>query len=111
VVALREWLLLRPRSEAPNLFLTPEGWPLTTEKARRLYHALGESAGVPQAIPHRARHTAASEFLSAAPGAEHALRSRLGHLSVDVLADYVSISDPTARKFAELGSLSARWAL
>lgn len=111
VSSMREWLSMRPSSEAPNLFVDSAGWPLSTSKARRLYHALGESAGVEQAIPHRARHTHATAFLAAAPGAEHALRSRLGQLSPEVMGDYISISDLTAQKFAELSSLSARWAL
>jgi integrase len=103
--------LARPQSETPNLFLSADGWPLSTERARRIFHALGESAGVPNVIPHRFRHTAASEFLAAAPGAEHALRSRLGHLSIDVMSDYISISDSTAQQFGETASLSAKWGL
>lgn len=111
VVALRQWLVARPLSEALNLFLSPDGWPLSAERARRLYHALGESAGVPQCFPHRSRHTAASEFLAALPGAELHLRHRLGHLSAEVLSDYISISDASAAHVAETASISAKWDL
>ncbi len=111
VVALRDWLAVRPRTEAPTVFVTREGQPLTTDQARRIYRALGQSAGVPHCHPHRARHTSASEFLAELPGAELHLRNRLGHLSSEVLHDYVTISDVSARYVAETASLSEKWGL
>lgn len=111
VVALRAWLANRPLSEAPTIFLGRDGGPLSTDAARRIYRALGLSADVSQCHPHRGRHTAASEFLAELPGAELHLRKRLGHLSAEVLADYVNISDQSARSVAETASLSAKWNL
>jgi site-specific recombinase XerD len=109
--ALREWLAQRGTANSSTLFLDPHGEPLTTDQARRIYKALGRSAGVEHCIPHRGRHTHASELLAELPGAEIQLRHRLGHLSPEVLADYVSISDKSAREIAGVASLSAKWHL
>lgn len=111
IVALREWLAIRPRTETMVLFVSRHGASLSTDSVRRIYRLLGESAGVTNCHPHRGRHTAASEFLSELPGAELHLRNRLGHVSADVLADYITISDQTARHVAETASLSAKWDL
>lgn len=111
VVALREWLAVRPPVETPYLFLYADGSPLTPDRARRIYRTLGASADVPHTHPHRLRHTHASELLAELPGAELHLRNRLGHVSADVLADYISISDLSARHVAESASLSKKWNL
>jgi hypothetical protein len=59
----------------------------------------------------RGRHTHASEFLAELPGAELHLRKRMGHISHDVLAEYVLISDTSARQVADVASVSAKWGL
>jgi integrase/recombinase XerD len=113
-VAISDWLAVRDARAEHNvhtLFVGRDGCALSTEKARRIYHGLGESAGVANAIPHRGRHTHATEFLSEMPGAEMHLRNRLGHISPDVLASYVTISDGMARQVADVASLSAKWDL
>lgn len=110
--ALRQWLRVREaRDGVEALFTTRERFPLSTRRVREIFAELGEAGRVPNAHPHRMRHSAATEFLAAQPGAENQLRSRLGHLSHQVLADYVSISDPTAAAAAEVASLSTRWKL
>ena len=54
-------------------------------------------------------NTAASEFLAERPGAEIQLRSRLGQVRrPTVLADYVTISDPSAAAAADVASLSQK---
>jgi integrase len=115
MVAMRQWLAVRPRRllqpGVHALFIARDGAPLTTDRARRIYRALGESAAVERAHLHRGRHTAATEFLAELPGAELHLRNRLGHLSHDVLSDYVTISDSMAREVAESASLSTKWGL
>ncbi len=111
VVALRMWLAVRPPVESPLLFLDRNGVPLSPDRARRIYRALGASSGVPQCHPHRSRHTAATEFLTELPGAELHLRRRLGHVSSDVLADYITLSDQSAYDVAETASISAKWNL
>lgn len=111
VVALRAWLAIRPSTTSTTIFVGRSGQPLSTDQARRMYRALGRTAHVANAHPHRARHTAASEFLTELPGAELHLRNRLGQVSAAVLADYVTIGDASARVVAESASLSAKWTL
>lgn len=110
--ALRNWLKVREAREGVEaLFTTREKLPLSTRRVREIFSELGQQARVPNCHPHRTRHSAATEFLAQRPGAELQLRSRLGHLSREVLSDYVSISDPTAAEIAEVASLSTRWKL
>jgi integrase/recombinase XerD len=114
VVSLTNWLAVRPKRADPDvrtLFVIRNGRPLTTEVARRIYRGLSESAGVPNAHPHRSRRTHATEFLTAMPGAELHLRHRIGHSSHEVLAEYITFSDVTARDVADVASVSAKWGL
>lgn len=110
--ALRHWLKIREaRVGVDALFTTRERLPLSTRRVREIFTELGESARVPNSHPHRCRHSAASEFLAQRPGAEIQLRSRLGHVSKEVLSDYVSWSDTAQQEAAEAASLSSRWNL
>lgn|SRR5579859_424853 len=109
--ALRDWLAERGTIPSQTIFVDSVGEPLTTDQARYIYAALGRSAGVAHCIPHRGRHTHATELLAELPGAEIHLRHRLGHLSPEVLADYVTISDRSAQAIASVASLSAKWNL
>jgi integrase/recombinase XerC len=110
--ALRNWLKVREaRPCVQALFTTRERLPLSTRRVREIFAELGVAARVPNCHPHRTRHSAASEFLAQRPGAEIQLRSRLGHLSREVLTDYVTMSDRTVGEVAEVASLSARWNL
>lgn len=110
--AVRNWLRVREgRIGVDALFTTREKWALSTRRVREIFVELGKAGHVPGAIPHRCRHTSASEFLASRPGAELQLRSRLGQLSHEVLADYVSQSDPTAIETAGVASLSEKWSL
>ncbi len=115
VVALQEWLLERAKRAQPgehSLFVTKRwGVRLSTDRARRIYRAWGEFAGIQRAHPHRSRHTHASELLTELPGAELHLRKRLGHLSREMLDTYVTISDTSARAVADSASVSAKWGL
>jgi len=112
LVALRTWLRVREAHDGvEELFTTRERWPLGTRRAREIIAQLGQAAHVPNAHPHRFRHTAASQFLAERPGAEIQLRSRLGHVDDATLADYITISDPAAAEAADVASLSAKWHL
>ena len=115
VVALREWLTERSKRAQPGnhaLFVTRRwGVRLTTDRARRIYRALGEFAGMKRCHPHMARHTHATQFLAELPGAELHLRRRLGHLSQEMLSTYVTISDGVARDVADVASVSQKWGL
>jgi integrase/recombinase XerC len=110
--ALRTWLKVREaRPGVLALFTTRERLALSTRRAREIFTELGEAARVPDAMPHRARHTAASEYMSQRPGAELQLRSRLGQVSDAVLSDYVTWSDKSQEEAAAVASLSYRWNL
>jgi integrase len=110
--ALRNWLKVREsRPGIESLFTTRERLPLSSRRVREIFAELGEAARVPNSHPHRTRHSAASEFLAQRPGAEIQLRRRLGHVSREVLDDYISMSDQTVAETAEVASLSARWNL
>ena len=110
--ALRAWLEARVAVGGEQaLFTSAAGDRLTYGEAYRLYARLGKAAGVPNCIPHRGRHTHASELIAELPGAELQLRHRLGHMSHQVLADYVSVTERSAREIAAVASLSSKWNL
>lgn len=110
--ALRNWLKIREaRAGVDELFTTRESLAMSTRRVREIFTELGTAARVPNAHPHRTRHSAASEFLAQRPGAEIQLRSRLGQISKPVLDDYISMSDQTVGEVAEVASLSSRWNL
>lgn len=112
ILALRGWLAIRaPQPGVEALFVGRYGERLSAKQARHIWRALGQLAEVPNPIPHRGRHTHATELLAELPGAELHLRQRLGHLSDEVLRDYVMISDPMAQRVANVASLSAKWNL
>lgn len=112
VAAVAGWL--RGRTAVAGcraLFTDVAGERTTWRQAHRYWAQLGAAAGVANPIPHRARHTHASELFAEMPGAELPLRARLGHLSRDVLEAYVTVPERAARKVANIASLSAKWAL
>jgi site-specific recombinase XerC len=110
--ALRQWLRVREaRPGVDTLFTTRTRLPLSTRRVRELFEEFGEAARVPGAIPHRCRHTNASQFLAERPGAEIQLRSRLGQISRGVLSDYITESDQTAAEASAVASLSTKWNL
>ncbi len=112
LASLKQWLRVREAHIGVNaLFTTREHWPLSTRRVREIFAEFGKVARVPGAIPHRTRHSAASEFLAQRPGAEIQLRSRLGQVSKDVLSDYITLADRTVVDIAEAASLSTRWNL
>ena len=76
-----------PLRATDRVFLTPQAFALTAEE--------GKIAGVANAIPHRARHTFATHYLTAFPGDEIGLRRIIGHASDEVLRDYVHLAQTT----------------
>lgn len=114
LAALKQWLKVREAKEGvEHLFTSREGYALSSRRVRELFAEWGMQARIPNAHPHRTRHTAASQFLGQPgyQGAEIQLRNRLGHVSHGVLADYVTLSDPARSAAAEVASLSSRWEL
>jgi site-specific recombinase XerD len=93
--ALRAWLAerLSHGHDAGYVFLSRDGRPWSSEGASEAIQRLGEAAGVPNPIPHRLRHGFCTDYLTQYPGDEIGLRRIVGHLSHDVLAEYVAHCD------------------
>lgn len=98
VRSLRRYLFAREevvRPGTPYLFVARDGRRLTAEGGNDAVKRIGALADVDDAYPHRCRHTFCTHYLTVHPGDEIGLRRIVGHLSKDVLADYVSLSQHT----------------
>jgi site-specific recombinase XerD len=109
--ALRAYLAIRPAhgNDQDHVFLSHEGLPLEPEGASRAIQRLGVAAGVNNPIPHRLRHSYCTWYLVANPGDELGLRRIVGHLSHDVLADYVHFAQSIIADRAGRASLVEQW--
>lgn len=109
--ALRQYLSERRegRRAAGHLFLTRDGYPLAAAGAREIILRIGETAGVDNPIPHRLRHTFCTWYLVSFPGDELGLRQIVGHLSHEVLADYVHFAHSIVAERAGRASLAEAW--
>jgi len=103
--ALRTWLKHRPESQSSYVFVDRRGFSIGAAAGSDIFKRIGTLAGVANAIPHRARHTFCSHYLTANPGDELGLRRIVGHVSREVLADYVHFSQTTISQRAGLSSL------
>lgn len=109
--ALRRYLAERretPRA-ASRLFLGRDGYPLEAAGGGDIIERLGALAHVPNAGPHRLRHTFATWYLVTNVGDEIGLRRIVGHLSRDVLSDYVHFAQSIIAERAGNASLAERW--
>lgn len=111
MAALRQWLKVRQaQPEVAALFVTEDGWPLTARRVGELHTMYGRIAAVSPCHPHRWRHTNLSEGF--AQGArEEEVRARAGHVSVDVLRDYLTLGDRTQQVAANRFALGDLWNL
>lgn len=114
--ALRAWLKVRsgllarhPERADDQLLLTIAGFPLTGEGGTDVVKRLGDAAGVDGAIPHRFRHTFATVYLTRYPGDEIGLRRIMGHVSKDVLADYIHLAQQALAQRAGRVSPTHNW--
>jgi site-specific recombinase XerD len=91
--ALRRYLhLYRPAGCPEWLFLGLNGRPLTDEGIRQVVRRVGQRAGVAKVHPHKLRHTSAVTFLRAG-GDVFALQRILGHSSLTMTRNYVTLAD------------------
>jgi integrase len=111
-VALRAWLKIRTaQAGVQTLFTTHDGWPLSERRVREMHMLYGAKARVEGPIsPHRWRHTHATEALAEGVP-ENSIRDRLGHVSSEVIHDYLHQSDRTRGIAAERASLAEKWRL
>jgi site-specific recombinase XerD len=105
VRALRAYLADRGLGN-PRVFLSEAGQPLDAVGASKIIQRLGRHAGVENAIPHRLRHTFATNYLTVNVNDENGLREILGHVSHDVLSDYIHFSRQVVAERAARGSLA-----
>lgn len=111
VQALRRYLAVRRGSafDKGRVFLSHDGFGMTPTGLSDVIQSLGRAAGVDNPIPHRLRHTFCTWYLTAHPGDELGLRAVVGHLSKEVLADYVHFSTAALRERVGRSSLSDIW--
>lgn len=114
--AYRTWLQRRelhvrrcPERAGRSLFLTAQGYPLTRDGGTDVIKHLGDLAGVPDATPHRFRHTFCTIYLTVYPGDELGLRRIVGHLGNDVTADYVHLAQQEIAHRAGRVSPTQHW--
>jgi len=103
--ALRTWLKHRPESQSDYVFVDRRGFSIGAAAGSDIFKRIGTLAGVANAIPHRARHSFCTHYLTANPGDELGLRRIVGHVSREVLADYVHFASTTIAQRAGLSSL------
>ena len=111
VQALRRYMGVRPGSafDHGRFFLSHDGYAMKSIGMSRIIQRLGESAGVKDPIPHRLRHTFATWYLVQYPGDEIGLRRIMGHLSKEVLTDYVHFAQHILAQRVGRASLSDQW--
>lgn len=86
-----------------HLLAKTDGQPWSAAMVQRHVKAWGKAAGVVGAVPHRWRHTFATDVLDASPGELLTLQALLGHASVATTQIYAKVSN--ARKAAAVGRL------
>lgn len=109
--ALRDYLAERHANphDGNRVFLSQDGLPLSATGAGAAIQRLGRMAGITNPIAHRLRHTFCTWYLVAFPGDEIGLRRIVGHLSHDVLADYVHFAQSIVADRAGRASLAESW--
>lgn len=83
----------RGESDVETFFLSRDGGELTRNAVRQLFHKIGVAAGVDgvRVSPHTARHTFATAFLTAHPGALFHLQEKLGHEDLQMSRRYARV--------------------
>lgn len=93
----------------PYVFLGRSGRRLTPAGGNDVIKRVAELAGVEDAYPHRIRHTFCTWYLTVYPGDELGLRRIVGHVSRNVLSDYVHFAQSTIAERAGRASLAETW--
>lgn len=109
--AIWRYLTTRPDTQVKDaLFLTSQENPLDSEVLRLLVKRLGHRAGIPNAHPHRYRHTFAINFLRNG-GNAYVLQMLLGHSTLDMVKRYLLLAGNDAEAAHQLASPVANWRL
>ncbi|MEI2655515.1 MAG: tyrosine-type recombinase/integrase [Microthrixaceae bacterium] len=89
--ALWRYLMQRPETSFPTLFVSERGKPLHRTILGRQIRIIGERAGVEPCYPHHFRHTFAVMYLRAG-GDAYSLQFLLGHTDMAVTKQYVKLA-------------------
>lgn len=89
---LTTWLVERPASATPHIFLNNRGQPLTVNGIEWLLHQYGQQAGV-TLTPHQLRHTFARQVTEAGMPIT-SLSKLLGHAQITTTQIYTAGADP-----------------
>jgi site-specific recombinase XerD len=77
--------------EDDNVFLSPQGKPMTVNSVYHMLSRIGRKAGVPRLHPHLLRHTMAVRYLVEG-GDVFSLQQILGHESLEMTRVYVNLA-------------------
>lgn len=107
------WRYLTTRPEArPKYALFPgdDDQPFQRQSLARLIKRIGDRAGVPNAHPHRFRHTFAINFLKNG-GNIFVLQELLGHSSLEMVKHYLHLANLNTEEVHRHASPVANWNL
>jgi integrase/recombinase XerD len=91
-VVLGEWLADNPRKSYDPLVSYPSGKPYSRRAVERMCHQWGLAAGVTNCIPHRFRHTLATDLLRQGRDIR-VIQKCLGHADIKSTLVYTKVSD------------------
>jgi site-specific recombinase XerD len=110
--ALRRWTNQRAAdlgeraADIAWVFTSRDGFHLTARGGNDVIKRIAAAGHVQDAYPHRLRHCFCTHYLTVHPGDELGLRRIVGHLSKNVLADYVHLSQTTIARRAGQASIA-----
>ncbi len=108
------WRYLAEREDGENsespLFVSRGERKFTPDTLRQLIKALGDRAGVPNAYPHKFRHTFAITYLRSG-GDVFTLQALLGHGSLDMVRHYAQIAQVDIQQAHRRASPADNWRL
>jgi integrase/recombinase XerD len=81
---------LRKRFDRPELWLTDEGKPFTSDGFRQIFDRLEAKTGI-HCNPHKWRHSSAIQYLRSGGKLEH-LKTILGHSTYDMTLHYARLA-------------------
>jgi integrase/recombinase XerD len=108
------WRYLAEREDGENhqspVFVSRDDRPFCPDTLRQLVKSIAERAGVPNAYPHKFRHTFAITYLRSG-GDVFTLQALLGHSSLDMVRHYASIADIDVANAHRRASPADNWRL
>ena len=111
--AMAIWKYLATRGDdaiGDRPFTTNTGHAHSRRALLELTYSLGDSAGIPNAHPHRFRHTFAINYLRNG-GDAYTLQMLLGHSTREMVKSYLQLAHADAAKARRRASPVANWDL